>query len=398
MRVKFLLMSLLIIFAIGYFSMNNASMQTPNPDLYTIEVSANPNIILMGGDTSIITAQLYYNGALASTSGITVHFESSNPAAGSLPSSTTTNSNGAASQTLTSGSAGSTNVRAYIDFGNSVIKEDTVQVTVLGYGTITGVVRDRNGNGIPNATVKLMTGDQLYSSPENPQMASSINAGKYTFNRIPYGQYTVTAVKADASGTNHQASSSVNLNAGSVTIDVTLSDYPVSAAATPTPAPTPAPTPTTAPTTTPTTSPTATPTVAPASNPSDNTAPITTINLTGVSSSNDVYTSNVICTLSAQENPGGSGVKVIQYSFDGGAWNNYTNPFIVTQPGVTTVFYKAMDNNGNTEVAQVKSITISGSSSASPTQKTPAPSMSATIVALGVVAMLLALAAKRNKE
>lgn len=383
-----------MILAVGYFFVNSANMQTNTPSLYTIEVNANPNNILMGGDTSLISVQLYYNGAPSLTSGITVHFESSNPSAGSLASSTlATNSNGAVIQALTGGSSGSTIVRAYVDFGNSVIKEDSVQVTVLPWGKITGTVKDGNGNGIPNATVKLLTAGQLYASPENPQISSGRDIGKYSFNRIPYGQYTITAEKADASGINHQASNTVNLNADTATIDVIISDYPVSAAATPTPTPTPGPT------AAPTAVPAATPTASPGSVTSDKTAPVTSLNLTGVSNANGDFSSNVICTLSAQDNPGGSGVSVTQYSFDGNVWNNYTNPFTVTQPGVTTIFYKSVDNNGNAEVAQVKSITISsGSTSGSPTQKTPAPSMATTIVSLVAVSMLLVLSRKCNKK
>lgn len=402
-----LLIIILAMAAVGYFSIDNASMQTIDPNLYSVDVSADSNSLLAGGDSSIISVQLYYNGTKSSTSGVTVHFESSNPSVGWLESSSrVTDENGAARQLLTGrDNLGSTTVRAYIDFGDSIIKEDSVQVTVVPVGVITGIVRDKNGESLPNAIVKLWAGGYIYPAPENPQRTSITDSGKYRFYRIPYGQYRITVEATDSAGIDHGTSITVNLNtdtvAADITFDIVMID-PIPATVTPSPSPTQAPVPTTTstivPTQRPTVAPTTLPTVIPEPVTSDSASPVTTLNITGVSNGDGIFSSTVICTLSAQDNPGGSGVSVIQYSFDGSVWNNYTSPFAVTQQGVNTIFYKSIDENGNAEVAQVKSITISSSAqSASPTQQTPALSMAATIMSIVAISLWLILTMKRKK-
>jgi PGF-CTERM protein len=148
-------------------------------------------------------------------------------------------------------------------------------VHVVGWGTISGMVTDKNKNGVPNATVKLWTTDifdngtiankKLYESPENPQQTVSrpeiAAIGTYTYYRIPSGIYNVTAEKADAAGNNHIWFAIVNLTVGTATNNVAIPDLvitvpptpttapatatPVPATATPVPAtPTPTPTPT----------------------------------------------------------------------------------------------------------------------------------------------------------
>jgi hypothetical protein len=113
----------------------------------------------------------------------------------------------------------------------------------------------------------------------------------------------------------------------------------------------------------------------PVSNPpasvSDSIAPQTVLNITGTSDGSGGFVSEVNCTLTAADNAGGSGVNLIQYSFDGSGWFTYTKPFSVVRPGMTTVYYRSTDNAGNTEVANVKAIQISGSgvsSAESPSQ------------------------------
>jgi hypothetical protein len=402
-----LLIIIMAMFAVGYFSIDNACMQTIDPNLYSVDVSANSNKLLAGGDSSVITVQLYYDGTKSSDSGVTVHFESSNPSVAWFdPSSSSTTDNGVATQLLKSlDTLGSTTVRAYVDFGNSTIKEDSVQVTVVPVGEIIGIVRDKNGASLPNARVSLWAGGYLLPAFDNPQMTSTTDPGKYRFYRIPYGQYLIKVKATNSSGIEHETSTTVNLNSGTITTDIAfdvvmIDTSPVTV--TPSPDPTQVPVPTTTPTTVPTQVPTAAPTTLPTAVPepvtSDSASPVTTLNTTGVSNGDGIFNSTVICTLSAQDNPGGSGVSVIQYSFDGSVWNNYTSPFTVTRQGVNTIFYKSLDENGNAEVVQVKSITISSNAqSASPTQQTPAPSMAATITSIVAISMWLVLAMKRKK-
>lgn len=188
-------------------------------------------------------------------------------------------------------------------------------------------------------------------------------------------------------------------SAGWVPVGVQTATSPVyTLTVNPTPTPTPVPTPTPAPTPTPTIAltpvptaiPTTSPTVLPTSAPADTTAPVTTMNLTGVTNSNGEFTSNVICTLTARDDDGGSGVKVTQYSLDGNTWNNYTDSFVISKPGTTTVYYKSVDKAGNAEIAQAKAFVIAGATTtASPTPKTPAPSMFVTVMSVLTVAVTL---------
>jgi hypothetical protein len=93
---------------------------------------------------------------------------------------------------------------------------------------------------------------------------------------------------------------------------------------------------------------------------SDTTPPVTTLTLAGTEDGSGGYRSEVTCTLSAADNANGSGVSVIQYSFDGASWNTYSQPFPVARTGPMVLYYRSSDNAGNTEVPQVKAITISG--------------------------------------
>ena len=114
-------------------------------------------------------------------------------------------------------------------------------------GSITGTVLDRNGNAVPGATVTLSQNGQVVAAPENPQMSVSNqifgSIGRYTFNNLPYGTYTVTAAKTDAAGVVHQSTATVTLNSGTATGDVVINDLVYMAPSTATPTPTPTPTP-----------------------------------------------------------------------------------------------------------------------------------------------------------
>ncbi|MGA9139608.1 MAG: hypothetical protein WBZ29_05260 [Methanocella sp.] len=144
---------------------------------------------------------------------------------------------------------------------------------------------------------------------------------------------------------------------GHMTAPVNLT---ILATATPTPTPTPTPQPGTS---TPTQTPQAT--LAP-----DTVAPVTTLSLTGVKDASGVYTSNVVCTLTATDNGDWTKVNETQYSLDGFTWTKYTGPFTITTPGNTTIFYRSSDAAGNQEIAKVEAITLAGSV-ATPTSANP---------------------------
>jgi hypothetical protein len=102
------------------------------------------------------------------------------------------------------------------------------------------------------------------------------------------------------------------------------------------------------------------PSLAVTGSPADTTPPVTTLTLAGTEDGNGGYTSAVICTLAAGDNDGGSGVRETEYSFDGAAWYEYTQPVSVTRNGMTALYYRSADRAGNREVAKVRAIIISG--------------------------------------
>lgn len=87
----------------------------------------------------------------------------------------------------------------------------------------------------------------------------------------------------------------------------------------------------------------------------DTTPPVTTATLQG-DMSGDVYITDVTVTLTATDT--GSGVDYTKYKVDGGAWMDYTAPFIVTGNGAHTVGFYSVDNEGNTETEKTVAFTI----------------------------------------
>ena len=86
----------------------------------------------------------------------------------------------------------------------------------------------------------------------------------------------------------------------------------------------------------------------------DTKAPVTVHSLSGTAGNAGWWLSNVTVALSASEAT--SGVASTSYHIDGGAWQNYTAPFVVAGDGVRTVEYCSIDVAGNQE--GVRSIEI----------------------------------------
>lgn len=81
----------------------------------------------------------------------------------------------------------------------------------------------------------------------------------------------------------------------------------------------------------------------------DATPPVTSILLEGVQRG-DRYLGRVLVSLAAEDNQGGSGLAKIFYSLDNGATlQEYTAPFVVSQPGVTEILALSVDQAGNYE-------------------------------------------------
>jgi hypothetical protein len=87
----------------------------------------------------------------------------------------------------------------------------------------------------------------------------------------------------------------------------------------------------------------------------DKTPPITSILLNGTEGANGWHVSDVQVSLSAIDGPTvdgiqcGSGVNLTKYSFDNSTWYAYTGPFMITEEGITTIYYRSTDNDGNVE-------------------------------------------------
>ena len=87
----------------------------------------------------------------------------------------------------------------------------------------------------------------------------------------------------------------------------------------------------------------------------DTVPPVTTPVLNGYVGQNGWFTSAVQVALSAIDNS--SGIARTEYSPDGVNWTVYTAPLNITASGVTTVYYRSVDTNNNTEAT--KSIAVS---------------------------------------
>src|SRR5579875_1957650 len=90
----------------------------------------------------------------------------------------------------------------------------------------------------------------------------------------------------------------------------------------------------------------------------DSIPPTTTVSLSGTQGDNGWYVSPVQVTLSAADNPGGSGVRSTSYSLDGGPQTAYAAPFSVTGNANHTLAFNSTDNAGNVELSHLIYIAI----------------------------------------
>jgi hypothetical protein len=96
----------------------------------------------------------------------------------------------------------------------------------------------------------------------------------------------------------------------------------------------------------------------------DRSAPATSASASPLPSGGDWNKTNVAVTLSAIDNPGGSGVKQIQYSLAGAQSGGpfivpgSSSSFTISAEGTTTVSYYASDIAGNTESARTLSVSL----------------------------------------
>jgi hypothetical protein len=85
----------------------------------------------------------------------------------------------------------------------------------------------------------------------------------------------------------------------------------------------------------------------PAGSVADTTKPQVSVGLAGTSTGTSSYAGDVTVSVSASDEPGGSGIASVRYSLDGGPSTAYSTPFVVTAAGSHTVVATATDVAGN---------------------------------------------------
>lgn len=90
----------------------------------------------------------------------------------------------------------------------------------------------------------------------------------------------------------------------------------------------------------------------------DATPPTTTATVSGAAGDNGWYTSSVLVTLSATDNPGGSGVLRTEWSTDGGAHWTAGTTIPLLDEGTHSVWYRSVDVAGNTEPIRTLAVRI----------------------------------------
>src|SRR2546425_197987 len=88
----------------------------------------------------------------------------------------------------------------------------------------------------------------------------------------------------------------------------------------------------------------------------DITPPVTTYSASGTGGGSNWYTSAVTVTLSATDDS--SGVAVIHFRTDGGAWQSYAGPFTFQADGSHAIDYYATDYSGNNEALRAATVKI----------------------------------------
>lgn len=198
---------------------------------------------------SVITAQLYLNGAPYRMAGVPITFSSDNDSIAYLEPYNRTRPSDASGQAkillIAHNRTGFVNITAEseIIYGHKL--SDTCRVRVVGWGTVSGIVTDQNRNGIPDATVTLWlwngTNTKMLQSKDNPQLSNdgrTAAPGMYTFVYVPVGSYNVTAEKE---GHVYYRLFDMYEGSGTITANVAIPDYVyiVPATLTPTPIATP---------------------------------------------------------------------------------------------------------------------------------------------------------------
>lgn len=200
---------------------------------------------------SVITAQLYLNGAPYRMANIPITFSSDNDSIAYLEPYNRTRPSDANGQAkillIAHNRTGFVNITAESEIIYGHRLSDTCRVRVVGWGTVSGIVTDQNRNGIHDATVTLWhwngtANTKMLASKDNPQLSNdgrTAAPGMYTFVYVPVGSYNVTAEKE---GHSYYRLIDMYEGSGTITANVAIPDYVFISPATLTPTPSASPT------------------------------------------------------------------------------------------------------------------------------------------------------------
>jgi hypothetical protein len=243
---------------------NSTTFTVEDANRSEVNYSAYDSIYGTSVHVSVITAQLFLNGKPYNQSNIPITFTSDNDAVATLEPYNRTRPSDEHGQAkillISNNTVGIVNITASAEQYNGIFPPltDTCTVRVVGWGTVSGVVTDKNQNGVPNAKMTLWVWNGtdnvgILRSPDNPQLTndgSTATIGTYTFTYVPAGVYNLTAEKD-----NNTYFAMVYLTVGTYTANVAFPDYIYTARIPPTVTPLPVTTATPSPTPTPTPSP-----------------------------------------------------------------------------------------------------------------------------------------------
>ncbi|XVU30561.1 OmpL47-type beta-barrel domain-containing protein [Actinoplanes sp. CA-054009] len=88
----------------------------------------------------------------------------------------------------------------------------------------------------------------------------------------------------------------------------------------------------------------------------DTTPPTVAVQLAGDRDGDGNYVGSATATLTASDDD--SGVARIEYSLDGAAFTAYSQPVVVSEPGMHMLHFRATDNAGNTSAEQMSHFTV----------------------------------------
>ncbi len=231
-------------------TIENCSPAFTIEDAYGINYTIYDELGAQSVHVSVITAQLYLNGAPYRMAGIPITFSSDNDSVAVLEPNRTrpSDANGQAKILLIARNhSGWVNITAESEIIYGHRLKDTCRVRVVGWGTVSGIVTDQNRNGIPDATVTLWVWNgtanvRMLAAHDNPQLSNdgrTAAIGMYTFVYVPAGSYNVTAEK---DGHVYYRLFDLHEGQGTVTANVAIPDYVYVKPATPTPMPSATPT------------------------------------------------------------------------------------------------------------------------------------------------------------